>query len=86
MTHGISEIVLDRILPVARFEHASVLVRLGVIGAYLAVIALASIATFHLVEEPARKWLRTRSASKPTVSEKSLVDTLTERATEPVNA
>jgi peptidoglycan/LPS O-acetylase OafA/YrhL len=49
------------------------------------VIALASVATFHLVEEPARKWLRTRS-SRPSVPGNSLVDTLTERATEPVNA
>jgi peptidoglycan/LPS O-acetylase OafA/YrhL len=85
MTHGISEVVLDRILPVARFEHAGLIVRLGVIAAYLAVIALASVATFHLVEEPARKWLRTRS-SRPSVPGNSLVDTLTERATEPVNA
>jgi peptidoglycan/LPS O-acetylase OafA/YrhL len=86
MTHGVSEVVLNRILPVARFEHAGLLARLGVIAAYLLVIALASVATFHLVEEPARKWLRTRSSSKPRVPENRLVDTLTERATEPVNA
>ncbi len=89
MTHGISEVVLDRILPVARFEHAGLFARLAVISAYVAIIALASVATFHLVEEPARKWLRTRSTTKPSsVSDSHLVgvDTLTKRATEPVNA
>jgi peptidoglycan/LPS O-acetylase OafA/YrhL len=86
MTHGITEIVLDKVLPVARFESAGAAVRLAIIVAYLVVIALASVATFHLVEEPARKWLRTRSAAKPSPSEKRLVGALTERATEPAEA
>jgi peptidoglycan/LPS O-acetylase OafA/YrhL len=85
MTHGISEIVLNKILPVARFEHSATTVRLAVIAAYLIVVALAAVATFHLVEEPARKWLRTRPVAKISPN-KNAVDTLAERATEPVGA
>jgi len=86
MTHGICQLVLDRTLPVARFEHAAPIVRLAIIAAYMAVIVVASIATFHLVEEPARKWFRRSSASTPSPSEILGVDTLAERNTEPVNA
>jgi peptidoglycan/LPS O-acetylase OafA/YrhL len=85
MTHGICEVVLNKILPVARFEHSATTVRLAVIAAYLIVVALAAVATFHLVEEPARKWLRTRPVAKISPN-KNAVDTLAERATEPVGA
>jgi peptidoglycan/LPS O-acetylase OafA/YrhL len=86
MTHGICQIALNRMLPVDRFQGTSLPVRLSVIVAYLVVIAVAAVATFHLVEEPARKWLRKRPAPKPSLGEENIVDTLSEPMAETVNA
>ena len=86
MTHGICQIVLDRVLPAARFETAAPLLRGSILVAYLAVIAAAAIATFHIIEEPARKWLRTRSATnEPIRRTKYMVDTLAEPVIDPVS-
>jgi peptidoglycan/LPS O-acetylase OafA/YrhL len=74
------------VLPATRFETGSPLLRGSILVAYLAVIAAAAVATFHLIEEPARKWLRTRSAkNEPIPSTKYVVDTLAEPVTEPIN-
>jgi peptidoglycan/LPS O-acetylase OafA/YrhL len=86
MTHGICQIVLNRIVPVERFQTASLPVRLSIIVAYLTVTAVAAVATFHLVEEPARKWLRTRTTAKRSPVDKRVVDAITEPVTETINA
>ena len=86
MTHGICQIVFNRMLPVDRFQAASLPVRLSVIVAYLAVVAAAAVATFHLVEEPARKWLRKRPTVKPSTGEDNFANMISEPVAETVNA
>jgi peptidoglycan/LPS O-acetylase OafA/YrhL len=86
MTHGICQMVLGRALPVTRFEAARPMVRVGIMGAYLAVIAVAAVATFHLVEEPARKWLRARADAKAAMSRECLNGELCEPVRELVKA
>ena len=73
-------------LPVDRFQAASLPVRLSVIVAYLAVVAAAAVATFHLVEEPARKWLRKRPTVKPSTGEDNFANMISEPVAETVNA
>ena len=65
MTHGLCQIVLNRALPVARFESASVLIRAEIILAYGFVVLVSAVLTYHLVEVPARQWLHPSLKGKP---------------------
>lgn len=58
MTHTIAQKFLYRLLPVQRFTDSSLMTKLGVLAGYVFFIALLCLATFHLVENPARRWLK----------------------------
>jgi len=54
MTHGVLQIVLNRLWPVDRFVHSAVIVRLSVLGVYGLVIAGAAVGVYHCIEVPSR--------------------------------
>jgi len=55
MTHGVLQIVLNRIWPADRFVHSSSLIRLAVIVVYGVSISLAALVVYHWVETPGRR-------------------------------
>lgn len=57
MTHGLCQIVLNRVLPTTDFVAASFLTRAGIVAFYLCLIAVTAVFTYHFVETPARRWL-----------------------------
>jgi peptidoglycan/LPS O-acetylase OafA/YrhL len=63
MTHIPVYMVLGKALDWDRYASGALPVRLAVLAAYGAALVLASVATYHLVEEPGRRLLRRRSAA-----------------------
>ena len=57
MTHGVLQILLNRVVPVEHFSAAHLPMRCAVMGLYLALIAVAAVGTYHLVEVPGRQLL-----------------------------
>jgi peptidoglycan/LPS O-acetylase OafA/YrhL len=57
MTHGLVLMLLQKLLPSARYVGAGLGVRLAVVVAYAAMFAAATLVTYYLVENPARKHL-----------------------------
>jgi peptidoglycan/LPS O-acetylase OafA/YrhL len=47
-------------LPISRYQGRSIAERYGVMFIYLMCIAGAGMLTYHLIEEPARRWMRDR--------------------------
>jgi len=64
MTHGVVQIVLNRVCPVAHFAAATLPVRSTVLAFYLASIIAATALTYHFVEIPGRRMLLARRAGK----------------------
>lgn len=58
MTHDIVRMVLGKLLPAAKFIDRSLAVRGGVTLAYAIAIAASAVATYLIVEKPARAWMR----------------------------
>ncbi|MGC3967641.1 MAG: acyltransferase [Pirellulales bacterium] len=67
MTHTIVHRFLRRLLLADEFETAGVATKLGLLGVYAVVVGLACLATYYSVERPARRWVRARTAKKPSV-------------------
>ena len=65
MTHTIAQRVLTRCLPSQQFESADTLLKVGVLLAYAAVVALACAATYFLVERPCRRRVQLWAAARP---------------------
>lgn len=57
MTHFIVLMVLGEVLPPTSFQGTSLVVRVSVVVFYLVVSVVIGAAGYHLIEEPARKWL-----------------------------
>lgn len=55
MTHGVLQIVLNRIWPVDGFVHSAAIVRLSVLGVYGVFISLVALGVYHWVETPGRR-------------------------------
>ena len=62
LTHFLVLIVLRRSLPLAPFSTANIALKLGLLGGYCFLVGVVAIATYHLVEEPSRKWLKGRAS------------------------
>ncbi|WP_302621247.1 acyltransferase family protein [Clavibacter tessellarius] len=60
MTHFIVLMVLGALLPVGRFADAGTGVKLAILVGHYAVVVAVGAACYHLVEEPARKAVRSR--------------------------
>lgn len=58
LTHFIVLIVLRRVFPFESMVGANVLMRLLLVFGYLAVMGVAAIATYRLVESPGRLWMK----------------------------
>ena len=58
LTHFLVLIVLRRSLPLDPFATANVALKIGLLGGYCFFMGVVAIATYHLVEEPSRKWLK----------------------------
>lgn len=65
MTHGVLAMVLGKVLHAERFEHASVVMKINVLGAYVVLISVLAIATYLLVEKPSRNWMRKLFSNRP---------------------
>jgi peptidoglycan/LPS O-acetylase OafA/YrhL len=57
MTHGLVLIFGEKLLPTARYAGAGLAMRLAVVAAYAGMFAAATLLTYFLVEDPARKHL-----------------------------
>jgi peptidoglycan/LPS O-acetylase OafA/YrhL len=55
MTHGVVQIVLNKLCPVEHFAHGSLVVRSSLLCVYIFLIAGAAIGTYHCVEAPGRR-------------------------------
>ena len=64
MTHFIVLMVLGVLLPVARFADAGTGVKLAVLVGHYAIVVIVGAACYHLVEEPARKAVRSLIARR----------------------
>lgn len=60
MVHALVLMVFGQLLPWAAHQHDPLTVRLGLLLLYLSVCVIAAAVMYHLVEEPARRWLRQR--------------------------
>lgn len=60
MSHALTEKALKILLPTAAYSASSLGVRLLVIGGHLLAISLVTGMFFSLIEQPSRRWLRTR--------------------------
>ena len=58
MSHTLAQKVLSKLLPAGRFESSPPALKVAVVAVYAAGIALACLATYFLVERPARRVLR----------------------------
>lgn len=58
MAHALAQKVCYKLLPTAQFLGATLGIRLGVLGAYVAIIAAMILGTYYLVERPSRRSLR----------------------------
>jgi peptidoglycan/LPS O-acetylase OafA/YrhL len=58
MTHAIVQRFTWEYLPATDYAADGRLIRLGILGAYAALLALAAILTYELVERPSRDWMR----------------------------
>ncbi len=58
MSHAVTERLLEMFLPVARFAHADLPLRLGVLLLYGVALYAGAHLLYHGVEEPGRAWLR----------------------------
>jgi peptidoglycan/LPS O-acetylase OafA/YrhL len=68
MTHGLCEIVLNRVLPVAKFASNSVSIRAEITIAYGLLVLVSAVLTYHFVEVPIRQWLHPSPKGKPLVA------------------
>ena len=62
MTHAVSQLALDRVLPPAALASRGAVVRLGAVAAYAVVVLLVAVCVYTLVEVPCRRWMRGRLA------------------------
>lgn len=62
MTHALCQLALTRVLPPDAYAGSGLLVRLGVVAAYTAVIMGVAVGVYKLVEIPSREWMRRRLA------------------------
>jgi peptidoglycan/LPS O-acetylase OafA/YrhL len=69
MTHALVLMAMPKLLPSVRYADSSLRVRLLVVAAYVALVAGATLATYYLVENPARKHLWKRRAARNILSE-----------------
>ncbi|WP_144012460.1 hypothetical protein [Deinococcus sp. LM3] len=60
MTHAIVLSVISKVLPGEAFADRAWWIRVGVVLIYAALIAGAAVATYHVVERPARERLKPR--------------------------
>ncbi len=58
MAHTLAQKVCYKLLPSDQFSGATLILRLGVLGAYVTCIAIAVLGTYYLVERPSRRGLR----------------------------
>lgn len=58
MSHAVTERLLEMFVPVARFAHADLPLRLGVLLLYGVALYAGAHLLYHGVEEPGRAWLR----------------------------
>lgn len=61
MVHAVVIMVFGQLLPWTAHERDPLIVRLAILVMYLSVCVIAAAATYHLVEDPARRWLRRRA-------------------------
>ncbi|OLV15611.1 acyltransferase [Deinococcus marmoris] len=69
MSHLLLKMVLVKLLPAERFIDAGVVVRLGIVAVYLALVLAVATALYFLIEEPFRKMLRPRPRRKPALDQ-----------------
>ena len=67
MSHLLLKMVLVKMLSAERFVDSGVVVRLGIIAVYLALILAVASALYFLIEEPFRKLLRPRPLRRPSL-------------------
>jgi peptidoglycan/LPS O-acetylase OafA/YrhL len=58
MAHTLAQKVCYKLLPSDQFSGATLILRLGILGAYITCIAIAVLGTYYLVERPSRRGLR----------------------------
>ncbi len=58
MTHALVLVLLVKFFPAQHFNEADLWLRLTVAAAYILGFALAAVATYLLIEQPARRWLQ----------------------------
>jgi peptidoglycan/LPS O-acetylase OafA/YrhL len=58
MAHTLAQKVCYKLLPSDQFSGATLILRLGILGAYVTCIAIAVLGTYYLVERPSRRGLR----------------------------
>jgi peptidoglycan/LPS O-acetylase OafA/YrhL len=58
MTHAVVQKILYGVLPAQRFANLSMAWRLAILCVYTVSLATTAILTLHLIERPARAWLR----------------------------
>jgi peptidoglycan/LPS O-acetylase OafA/YrhL len=66
LTHGIVLRLLKIVLPAAKYSHAALPVRVGVLAGFGVSVLLAAVALYFLVEHPARVWLRRKFSRSQT--------------------
>jgi peptidoglycan/LPS O-acetylase OafA/YrhL len=64
MAHTLAQKVCYKLLPSDQFSGATLILRLGILGAYVTCIAIAVLGTYYLVERPSRRGLRELFNSK----------------------
>ncbi|MCW2956277.1 MAG: Acyltransferase [Thermoleophilia bacterium] len=74
MTHGITDMVLIRGLERTDLDAAPWPVRVALVGAYVVVVAIVAMATFRLVEEPARRSMKSLVAPGSRLRARRVVD------------
>lgn len=62
MVHAVVIMVFGQLLPWTAHQHDPLTVRLAILITYLSVCVIAAATTYHLIEEPARRWLRRQLA------------------------
>ncbi|WP_162178631.1 acyltransferase family protein [Deinococcus marmoris] len=65
MSHLLLKMVLVKLLPAERFAESGLLLRLGIVAVYIALILAVATALYLLIEEPFRKLLRPSPRRKP---------------------
>lgn len=58
LVHVLVLVVVSRVLPPERFADAGPLLRLGVLGVYLLLIAGGATVLYLVIEQPGRRWIR----------------------------